>query len=117
LRTGAAIRFVEGCRASPMTKITFVDRKNNARIVNVVDGDTVMRAAVDLGIKGIVAECGGNAICATCHVYVDEPGFPKSLPPGAMRACCSTRPPLLCYEIRVTPILDGLTLSLPDKQL
>jgi ferredoxin, 2Fe-2S len=82
LRTGAAIRFVEGCGASPMTKITFVDCKNNARIINVVDGDTVMRAAVDLGIKGIVAECGGNAICATCHVYVDEPWISKIAPAG-----------------------------------
>ena len=32
------------------------------------------------GIPGIVAECGGAAMCATCHVYLDEASAPF-LPP------------------------------------
>ena len=35
-------------------------------------GSNVMRAAVQSGVTGIVGECGGQAMCATCHVYVRE---------------------------------------------
>jgi ferredoxin, 2Fe-2S len=66
----------------PVMGITFIGRKNNARCVNVENGGAVMRAAADHAIQGIVAECGGNALCATCHVYVDEPWISKLGPVG-----------------------------------
>jgi 2Fe-2S ferredoxin len=31
-----------------------------------------MSAAVQSGVPGILAECGGFLSCATCHVYVDD---------------------------------------------
>jgi len=40
-----------------------------------VDPDTdarVMQTALNNGVEGIVGECGGQAMCATCHVYVRE---------------------------------------------
>jgi ferredoxin, 2Fe-2S len=33
-------------------------------------GTSLMRVAVQAGVRGIVGECGGQAMCATCHVYV-----------------------------------------------
>lgn len=38
----------------------------------VPPGTSVMRAAINTGVEGIVAECGGQLMCATCHAYVDE---------------------------------------------
>ncbi len=106
-----------------MTKITFIDRGNQARSVNADNNSTVMLAAVNHGVKGIVAECGGNAICATCHVYVDDSWVSKLEPVGEdedtlLDGTVATRLPnsRLSCQIRITPALDGLTLRLPDRQ-
>ena len=34
---------------------------------------SIVQAALNAGIGGIVGECGGSMMCATCHVYVREP--------------------------------------------
>ena len=41
-----------------------------------------MRAALSNGVKGIYAECGGETMCATCHVYVDPASEDKFPPVG-----------------------------------
>src|SRR3984957_18248635 len=106
-----------------MTRITFIDRKNNAKSISVDNGDTVMRAAVSHSIKGIEAECGGNRINAACHVYVDDPWISKVGPVGNdegllldMTAAVRRPNSRLCCQIRVTAGLAGLTTRLPDKQ-
>lgn len=38
-----------------------------------LDGpERIMQAALKNNVPGIVGECGGQAMCATCHVYVHE---------------------------------------------
>lgn len=54
-----------------MPKVIF-HRDGGATDVVVDAGSNVMRAAVQNGVAGIVGECGGQAMCATCHVYVRE---------------------------------------------
>lgn len=63
-----------------MPKITYVQPDGERRSIDVAAGATAMLTAVAHGIPGIVAECGGAAMCATCHVYVDEASEPL-LPP------------------------------------
>ncbi|MBY4214128.1 (2Fe-2S)-binding protein [Rhodococcus fascians] len=56
-----------------MPKVIFHHANSTTDIVDVDAGSNVMRAAVQNGVPGIVGECGGQAMCATCHVYVREP--------------------------------------------
>ena len=55
-----------------MPQITYVQPDGARRSVAASTGATVMLTAVANSIPGIVAECGGAAMCATCHVYIDE---------------------------------------------
>jgi 2Fe-2S ferredoxin len=81
-----------------------------------------MQAAMDSLVPGIVAECGGYANCATCHVYVD-PAWADKLPApeeaeevmieSAFDVRTTSR---LSCQIQVTPETDGLIVRLPVTQ-
>ena len=81
-----------------------------------------MQLAVTHGITEIVAECGGNAMCATCHVYVDGAWTAKTGKPAAMEEdmldfAFDVRPESrLCCQIKVSDALDGLVVRVPAKQ-
>lgn len=55
-----------------MPTIHYHQRDGHIDDVVVENGATVMRSAVTHGIDGIIGECGGQLMCATCHVYVRE---------------------------------------------
>jgi 2Fe-2S ferredoxin len=63
-----------------MPSITYCHPDGTEDTIEVVPGTTVMRGAVTNGIGGIVGECGGQAMCATCHVYVRDE-YLSELPP------------------------------------
>jgi 2Fe-2S ferredoxin len=65
-----------------MTKVTYVQPDGSQDVIEVSPGVTVMQAAVSNSVNGIVAECGGSAMCATCHVYFD-PSSVDLVPPIA----------------------------------
>ena len=56
-----------------MPSIIYVMHDGTSTTVEETSGATLMQAAQNAGIAGIVAECGGSMMCATCHVYVREP--------------------------------------------
>lgn len=82
-----------------------------------------MEGAVQNGIDGILAECGGSCMCATCHVYVEEACLVRLNPIeeeeeemlGSTAAERKANSRLSC-QIRVTAELDGLVVNLPPKQ-
>jgi 2Fe-2S ferredoxin len=55
-----------------MPKIIFITPDGEKHEVEVESGYSVMEAAINNNIAGIVAECGGACACATCHSYIDE---------------------------------------------
>ena len=60
-----------------MPKVIFVLPGGERREVAVENGYSVMEAAINNNIDGIVAECGGACACATCHSYIDEAWLEK----------------------------------------
>lgn len=51
-------------------EVTFVLQDKTERTVEAEPGWKLMEVAVDNAIPGIDGDCGGEAACATCHVYV-----------------------------------------------
>jgi 2Fe-2S ferredoxin len=104
-------------------RIDFIAHDGRRSSVEAPAGKSVMRAAVDAGVEGIVAECGGTMICATCHVYVLPEWAAKLPPPGIdeqamleMTAAPREAGSRLSCQLVVTPELHGLVLRLPPTQ-
>ena len=55
-----------------MPKILFIEPNGTYREVDAGVGESAMQAAVRHGVNGIIGECGGSCICATCHCHVDR---------------------------------------------
>jgi 2Fe-2S ferredoxin len=56
-----------------MTSATYVHPDGAADTVTIEPGENLMSTALRHGVDGIVGECGGELMCATCHVFVTEP--------------------------------------------
>jgi ferredoxin, 2Fe-2S len=107
-----------------MPTITFIHPDGRAESVDAKDNDSAMLTALTHGVDGIVAECGGSAVCATCHVYVDPPWIDRLPAVGddedeLLEGVATERLPnsRLSCQIRITPELEGLVLRLPGRQV
>jgi ferredoxin, 2Fe-2S len=107
-----------------MVKVTFIAHDGQETTLKGAIGDSVMSLAIAEGLDGIVAECGGSMMCATCHCYVDDDWTQKV---GARMdgeddmlesAACEVRDTSrLSCQIRLSESLDGLVVRLPEEQL
>jgi 2Fe-2S ferredoxin len=107
-----------------MPKISYVHPNGERETLEVPVGTSVMRAAILNGVDGIVAECGGEMMCATCHVYVEEEQFARTPhqsddEKAMLEFTASERRPnsRLSCQLVVTPELDGLVVYLPETQV
>ncbi|HEY4985169.1 MAG TPA: 2Fe-2S iron-sulfur cluster-binding protein [Bradyrhizobium sp.] len=106
-----------------MTAIVFIHPDGRREHIDAKVAESAMLAATSQGVAGILAECGGNAMCATCHVYV-EAGWLDRLPvmtseeDALLEGAAAERRPnsRLSCQIKMTPELEGLELRLPDRQ-
>src|ERR1700720_4794177 len=105
-----------------MPKVKYIEHTGKEHEVEVPEGWSVMEGAVKNLIPGIEAECGGACACATCHVYVDEAFMPKVGGPSPMEEdmldfAYEVRPTSrLSCQIRVSDELDGLIVTVPERQ-
>ena len=58
-----------------MTTIVFRQPDGSEKFIEAEAGTSIMQAAILNGVDGIVGECGGSAMCATCHVHVEDGGM------------------------------------------
>jgi 2Fe-2S ferredoxin len=55
-----------------MPTITYHQPDGATQVVTLDKPTRIMQAALQNSVPGIVGECGGQAMCASCHVYVRE---------------------------------------------
>lgn len=53
-----------------MATLTIVGRDGRSETIEAETGRSVMEIIRDAGFDEVLAICGGNCSCATCHVYV-----------------------------------------------
>ncbi|MEU0390356.1 2Fe-2S iron-sulfur cluster-binding protein [Streptomyces chartreusis] len=107
-----------------MPTVIFQLPDGNERKVTAAPGTVLMQAAVSHGVDGIVAECGGNASCATCHVYVDDQhtelvGPPNDVEDEMLDFTAAERRPTsrLSCQVQLSDALDGLVVHVPEEQV
>jgi 2Fe-2S ferredoxin len=105
-----------------MPKIIFIDAGGERHEVDAENGSTVMENAIRNGVPGIEAECGGACACATCHVYVDDAfraivGNPEPMEEDMLDFAYDVRPTSrLSCQIRVSDEINGMTVTVPERQ-
>jgi 2Fe-2S ferredoxin len=105
-----------------MAKITFIAPDGRSYVLEGEEGLSVMKVAVQSGVPGIEADCGGACACGTCHVYLDPAWVSAAPPPGEeeqqMLACTveQSGTSRLSCQIKVSAALDGLIVRVPASQ-
>jgi 2Fe-2S ferredoxin len=107
-----------------MANIKFIahDGTETEIVVDAAEQLSLMQAAVNNGVPGIDAECGGALSCATCHVHFDHDWYDKLPAAAAMErdmlefVIDPRDTSRLCCQIKVTEQLDGIVVYTPESQ-
>ena len=106
-----------------MIEVTFITHAGQRQTVSAAEGQTLMNAALEHDVRGILGDCGGALSCATCHVHVAREWLEKTGEVSATEAEMlemavdpDERSRLSC-QIVLAAELDGLEVVLPKSQL
>ncbi|MEM6944436.1 MAG: 2Fe-2S iron-sulfur cluster-binding protein [Pseudomonadota bacterium] len=106
-----------------MPQITFVEHNGTEHKVDVADGLTLMEGAISNNVPGIDADCGGACACSTCHVYVHADWIDRLPEKEDMEvdmldfAYEPNETSRLTCQIKVTEALEGLIVTMPERQI
>lgn len=106
-----------------MPTITYIEHNGREHRIEVPEGTSLMQAAVDNLVPGILGDCGGSCTCATCHAYVDEAWTGHLPAPGSDEEMMldavieRQQHSRLCCQLKVSCDWDGLVLRLPESQV
>lgn len=105
-----------------MTNVHFVLPDGQIQTVDAKEDWSLMEVARDAGVPGIVAECGGRALCSTCHVHVDPEWLDVvGLPDDIEQITLDLAPDVtdasrLSCQLKVRPEFEGLVVHVPKHQ-
>lgn len=106
-----------------MPSVHYVQPDKTTVTVDVAEGTSLMKGGVLNGVDGIVAECGGSLMCATCHVYFADEDLAGLVPMSDSEdelLDCTAEPrqatSRLSCQIPASAELDGVTVVVPSRQ-
>lgn len=105
-----------------MTTITYIEFDGTEHHVEGQAGVSLMQTALDNGVPGIDADCGGECSCATCHIILDAETYNSLGPPGEDEEAMlglnpeTTQTSRLSCQIPITEELNGVRIQLPEFQ-
>src|ERR1700675_4300244 len=103
-----------------MPIVTYISSSGISRKVDVPSGMSVMQAALNHRVEGILGECGGDCMCAPCPVFVGRSFLDRG--PAVkgnekfMLSIAAEGPETnsrLSCQIKITEALDGIIVRLP----
>ncbi|MEP0074100.1 MAG: 2Fe-2S iron-sulfur cluster-binding protein [Marinomonas sp.] len=101
-------------------KITFKTKVDGTKNVEALPGQSLMEVALANDISDVVAECGGGAICGTCHVHIgdnwlDAVGPPDDFEEDVLDSVLNVSPSSrLSCQVLLTDEFDGLEVEIPN---
>jgi ferredoxin, 2Fe-2S len=102
-----------------MPDVTFIEPDGTVRTVTALPGESLMQAATRAAVAGIIGECGGSAMCATCHCYHEAGTLPPPEPLEAetveFTARNVTGASRLACQIRADQATEGLVLRVAPQ--
>lgn len=106
-----------------MAVVTFISHDGEKHEAPLEDDQSLMQVAVDNLVPGVDGDCGGEAACGTCHVFVDDQWVDTVGRSGPveeeMLAMNPEREPTsrLSCQMTVKEEWDGLIVRLPEFQM
>ena len=106
-----------------MPKITLIEFTGRDHTIDAEVGKTLMQNAMDNGIPGIDADCGGACACGTCHCFRESEWREVAGEGDAMEeAMLGMRPDRtegsrLSCQIQVSDAMNGMVVRLPEYQM
>jgi ferredoxin, 2Fe-2S len=105
-----------------MPDVTYIEADGTEHSISIPAGLSVMEGALNEGLPGIDADCGGACACATCHVKIAADWLERVGPPNEAEAemlefaVDVTPASRLSCQITLSAVLDGLVVHLPETQ-
>ncbi len=104
-----------------MPVITFIQYDGTEQQVDADNNISIMQTAMKYDIPGIDADCGGAAVCGTCHCYVEtdqvmpEIGEQESVMLG-LRPDREENSRLAC-QVQMRDSMEDFVVRLPEFQM